>query len=70
MNPLGAPYSCEPVTKTTEDDTLLCTGSLPANTHAQGTFHTSGPIAPNSAELYGRQPGSEAFEGPLPISGP
>jgi hypothetical protein len=68
--PPGAPYSCAPVTKTTENDTLLCTGNLPANTHAQGNFHTSAPISPNSAQLYGRQPGSATFEGPFTLSGP
>jgi hypothetical protein len=68
--PPGAPYSCVPVTKTTEDDTLLCTGNLPANTHAQGTFHSSESISPNSAQLYGRQPGSTTFVGPFTLSGP
>ncbi len=68
--PPGAPYSCEPATTTTANDTLLCTGNLPANAHAQGTFHSSEPIAPGTAQLYGRQPGSEAFEGPFTLSGP
>jgi hypothetical protein len=67
MPPLGASYSCAPVT--TSNNTLLCTGNLPANTHAQGTFHSE-PISPNSAQLYGRQPGSTAFEGPFTLSGP
>lgn len=66
----GAPYSCKPVTKATENDTLLCEGDLPANTHATGNLQTNPPIAPNTAQLYGRQPGLESFEGPFTISGP
>jgi hypothetical protein len=70
MNPQAPPYSCEPVTKTTENDALLCTGSLPANTHAQGTFHSSEPTPSGAAQLFGRLPGSETFEGPFALSGP
>ncbi len=67
--PPGTSYSCEPATSATANDTLLCTGNLPANAHAQGEFG-SAPIAPNTAQLYGRRPGSTAFEGPFTLSGP
>ena len=71
LNPLAEPGSpaCVATTTTTHNDTLLCSGDLPANTHARGSFH-SGPISSNSAQLYGRQPGSTTFEGPFTLSGP
>jgi hypothetical protein len=72
QNPLAHPGSptCEAATTTTQNDTVVCAGNLAANTHAQGSFQSSKQISPNTAQLYGRRPGSTTFEGPFTLSGP
>lgn len=67
---LTAPYTCAPATSVTANDTVLCSGSLPANVHAQGQFTASNSIASGTAQLFGVQQGSTSFEGPFTVTGP
>lgn len=66
--PPGSSYSCATAMTSTQNDTVLCTGNLLANAHATGRFNMSSLIAPNSAQLYGRQSGSSIFEGPFTVT--
>ncbi len=66
----AAPYTCAPDTSVTANDTVLCSGSLPANVHAQGTFSATDSIAGGTAQLFGVQQGSTSFEGPFTVTGP